>query len=127
MTQRRYRVSNPVASAGRAPLAFGAPRYTGAMDVRVRFLPSETSVSVAPGTSLHEAIRRAGLPIASACGADGICGRCAVEVRAGAEQLTPELPDEALLKRRNRVQPGERLACRARLTAGEVAVTATYW
>jgi 2Fe-2S ferredoxin len=97
------------------------------MDVRVRFLPSGESVRVVVGVTLHEAIRRAGLPIASACGADGVCGRCAVEVRAGAPGLSPETPEEERLKLRNRVDPRARLACRARLTGGEVAVTASYW
>ena len=97
------------------------------MDVRVRFLPSGESVCVASGATLHEAIRRAGLPIASACGADGICGRCAVSIRAGARGLSPETPQEAQSKRRNRVDPHARLACRARVTGGEIAVTASYW
>jgi ferredoxin len=116
-----YPVSYRVANAD------GVPRYTRAMAVRVRFLPSGQSVCVAAGVSLHEAIRRAGLPIASACGADGICGRCAVSVHAGASNLSAETPDEAQLKRRNRVDTRERLACRARITGGEIAVTASYW
>jgi ferredoxin len=97
------------------------------MDVRVRLLPSGKSVRVASGKSLHEAIRRAGLPIASACGAVGVCGRCAVEVRAGAVALSPETPEERRLKLRNRVDPRARLACRAQLLGGEVAVTTSYW
>lgn len=97
------------------------------MDVRVRLLPSGRSVAIAAGESLHAAIRRAGVPIASACGADGVCGRCAVEVRAGAECLSPATPEEERLKRRNRVDPRARLACRARLLGGEVAVTTSYW
>lgn len=97
------------------------------MQVRVRFLPSQKSVSVAAGVTLHEAIRRAGLPIAGACGADGICGRCAVSVRSGAADLSAETPEEAQLKHRNRVDPRERLACRTRIQGGEIAVTAAYW
>jgi ferredoxin len=97
------------------------------MDARIRFLPSEKCVRVRAGASLHEAIALAGLPIASACGADGVCGRCAVSLRAGAEGVTPETQAEARVKRRNRVDPSDRLACRTRVTGGEVAVTAAYW
>lgn len=97
------------------------------MEVRVRFLPSGRSVEVAAGVTLHEAIRRAGLPIASACGADGLCGRCGVDLLDGDTRLSPETPEEQRTKLRNRVDPRSRLACRARLTGGEVAVTARYW
>ena len=78
------------------------------------------------GTTLLEAARGAGLPMASACGADGICARCGVEVLEGAEALSPEASPESDIKRRNRVPASERLACRARV-AGAVEITATYW
>ena len=97
------------------------------MDVQVRFLPSGTTLRVAPGTSLHEAIRRAGLPIASGCGADGICGRCAVAIRSDRGRLSEETREEAQTKRGNRIDPGDRLACRTRVEQGEIAVTASYW
>jgi ferredoxin len=96
------------------------------MDVHVRFLPSGDTLTVTPGTTLLAAARRAGLPIASACGADGLCGRCGVRVTAGIESLSPEDSEEARVKRRNRVDPSLRLACRAML-AGDVEVTAAYW
>ena len=97
------------------------------MDVRVRFLPSEKRVRVSPGQTLHDAVLQAGLPIASACGADGVCGRCGVTVLAGAEQLPPETPLERDLKQRNRVDPAQRLACRVVLEGGALDVTASYW
>ena len=90
------------------------------MAAEVRFSPSEKSVRerssgercvrVARGTTLWEAVRSAGLPIASACGADGICGRCGVTVLEGSETLAAETPREAEVKRRNRVDPTQRLA-----------------
>jgi uncharacterized 2Fe-2S/4Fe-4S cluster protein (DUF4445 family) len=96
------------------------------MDVEVRFQPSGQSLRVPLGTPLIEAVRRAGLPMASACGADGICGRCGVRVLAGAGALSAETRDEGEVKRRNRVEAGLRLACRATL-GGPVEVTASYW
>ncbi len=95
------------------------------MQVNIRFSPSGRSVRVPPGTSVLEAIRRAGLPVASACDASGLCGRCAVRV-LGEEPLPGEAPDEAAAKRRNRVEPGLRLACRLAATR-DIEVTATYW
>ena len=96
------------------------------MDVTIRFLPSGRELRVARGTTLLEAARRAGLPIASACGADGVCARCGVRVLAGADALSPEDAVEARQKRRNRVDPALRLACRAAVS-GDVQVSASYW
>ena len=68
------------------------------MDAQVHFQPSGRSIRVPAGTTLLEATHRAGLPMASACGADGICGRCGVEVLTGAAALSPErLEDDAVI------------------------------
>ena len=92
----------------------------------MRFQPSGARTRVAAGTTLLEAARRAGLPMASACGADGICGRCGIQVLSGMESLTSESTNETEVKRRNRVDPELRLACRAGVQ-GPVEVTASYW
>jgi ferredoxin len=81
---------------------------------------------VADGTTLLEAARAAGLPIASACSGVALCARCGLIVRAGAEALDPERDDERLQKQRNRVPAAQRLACRAGVH-GDVTATAEYW
>lgn len=81
---------------------------------------------MAKGTTLLEAARRAGLPMASACGADGLCARCGVRVLAGGAALSSETEAERRQKRRNRIDPALRLACRAAAT-GDVELTAGYW
>lgn len=100
------------------------------MDVEVWFRPSAGTRSgrarVPAGATLLEAARRAGLPLASGCGADGICGRCGVRVLSGAGGLTPETESETRVKQRNRVEPGLRLACRTR-AVGTVEITASHW
>jgi ferredoxin len=100
--------------------------YDRPVAVRVRFRPSGRALFVAPGTSLLEAARRAGLPMASGCGAEGLCGRCGLRVLSGAEHLSPETDGEAEAKRRNRVDDGLRLACQATV-AGDVEVSTSYW
>ena len=92
----------------------------------IRFAPSGLAVRVAPGTSLLAAIRRAGLPAASACGGDGLCGRCGVVIEAGAAELPRESMAEADAKRRNRVAPHLRLACRV-IPTGDLEISAPYW
>ena len=53
------------------------------MDPVVKFLPSERTVSVPAGTSLLDAVRLAGLPIAMGCSGGGACGRCGLRVLTG--------------------------------------------
>ena len=96
------------------------------MEVEVRFQPSGRCVRVPSETTLLEAALQAGVPMASACGADGICGRCGVTVLVGADTLSAETGNEAEVKRRNRIDPSQRLACRAEVSAA-VEITASYW
>jgi uncharacterized 2Fe-2S/4Fe-4S cluster protein (DUF4445 family) len=56
---------------------------------KVHFLPFETSVHVAPGAILLDAIKKAGLPLKSTCGGKGTCGECVVQVRSGRGKSRP--------------------------------------
>ncbi len=96
------------------------------MNVLLRFEPSRKSIEVPAGTTLLEAARRAGLPVASACGADGICARCGLEILEGAETIAPETERERDVKRRNRIAAALRLSCYIDI-AGDMTVTAPYW
>ena len=100
--------------------------YDGAVLPEIRFQPQDRRVRVEPGTSVLEAAREAGLPMASACGAKAICGRCGVTVVAGAHNLPPEDERERDAKARNRIDSKQRLACRLHV-AGDVEVQASYW
>jgi ferredoxin len=93
---------------------------------RISFQPSARSVEVPAGTTLLDAVLAAGLPIARACGRDGLCGRCGVQVIAGAGAISPESETEAAAKGRNRIDPALRLACQARVL-GDLQLTASYW
>ncbi len=84
------------------------------------------TAQVAEGTTLLEAARGAGLPIASACSGVALCARCGLEIVSGADALDPELADERRQKERNRIPAEQRLACRAGVH-GPVTATAAYW
>jgi len=92
----------------------------------VRFQPSGRCVVVAAGSTLLAAVQQAGLPLATACRGDALCGRCGVTPLTGGSALSPEDAQEARAKRRNRIAPGQRLACRASVS-GDLEVTASYW
>ncbi|MEE8580167.1 MAG: 2Fe-2S iron-sulfur cluster-binding protein [Myxococcota bacterium] len=96
------------------------------MEHLVRFLPSERSIRILRGTTLLEATRRAGLPLASGCSANGMCGRCGLQILAGEQHVADESPREREIKRANRIDPGLRLACSITPT-GDLVVTAPYW
>lgn len=96
------------------------------MPAKIRFEPSGRTVEVAAGTSLLDAVQQAGLPIARACGAEGLCGRCGLRVLEGGASLGPASELEVRARRRNRVSDELRLACRVAV-AGDLVVTATYW
>ncbi|MEJ2133238.1 MAG: 2Fe-2S iron-sulfur cluster-binding protein [Gammaproteobacteria bacterium] len=84
------------------------------------------SVEVPAGSTLLDAVRAMGLPIAIGCGAGGLCGRCGLVVESPPESLSAEQAEETATKQRNRVPENRRLACRARVW-GDVRITAPYW
>jgi ferredoxin len=97
----------------------------------VRFRSSDADarprrVAVSPGTTLLDAARSAGLPVARGCGGGGLCGRCGLRILAGAERVAPEAAAETRAKERNRIDAELRLACQVRV-AGPLEVTAAYW
>ena len=76
--------------------------------------------------ALREATRAVDLPIASACGENGACARCGLEIVAGADAIAPETEREETIKARNRIDATLRLACRVH-PRGDMTVRATYW
>lgn len=76
--------------------------------------------------TLLEATRAAGLPIASACGENGACARCGLEIVEGADGIEAASAREVRIKERNRIDATLRLACRVR-PRGDITVRAAYW
>lgn len=83
---------------------------------RVRFLPEGITVEVPPGNTLLQAAARAGIVLKGACGGEGVCGRCRVQVQEG-KVTSPPNPRLSPQER----QEGWVLACQA-VPGGEVAV-----
>jgi len=124
---RRVAAGPPCRDAPGRLEARGTLAYDAAVDPLVRFLPLGRAARVPAGSTLLEAARRAGVPLARACDAAGLCGRCAVHVLAAAPgALSAESEAERAVKRRQRVAPELRLACRAVLQA-DVDLTTRYW
>jgi len=93
-------------------------RRGGAREALTRVVPE--------GTTLLDAARGVGLPIARACTGRGLCGRCDLEILDGPGWLSPEAEDERETRERDRLPASRRLSCQARVH-GPVSATAGYW
>ena len=82
-------------------------------------LPGAT-VEVPAGATLLAALQAAGYDWMHACGAKGRCTTCRLEVLAGPENLSPPTAAELRYRAAGRLLAHERLACQARLPAGQV-------
>lgn len=94
--------------------------------LKVTFLPSGKTAGVVEGTSLFDAAKQAGLPVASSCSADFVCGRCNMQVIAGERNLSPQSDHEKKLLQRDKKPLTDRISCMARVL-GDCTVTTTYW
>jgi adenylate cyclase len=72
------------------------------------------TVRAAPGATLLEISRSAGVPHASVCGGRGRCTTCRVLVVEGEDKLAPPNPVEQAALARIHAPPGVRLACQIR-------------
>lgn len=90
---------------------------------KVTFLPAGVTVEGAPGDTLFQLGRGAGIDVDTACVGKGTCGLCRVRVVDGADHLSGY--DEVEEKHLGNVYflTKVRLACRSRLTGdGDVTV-----
>lgn len=76
--------------------------------------PGGRRVRGAPGATLLEISRAAGVPHAAVCGGRGRCTTCRVLVGEGGETLPPPNPTESAALTRIHAPPGVRLACQVR-------------
>jgi uncharacterized 2Fe-2S/4Fe-4S cluster protein (DUF4445 family) len=77
---------------------------------QVDFEPIGKRVVVAPGSTLIDAARQAGIGLASVCGGEGTCGRCRVSIMSG--QVSPPVDADRRFLSQIELSSGQRLACR---------------
>ncbi|WP_238650056.1 2Fe-2S iron-sulfur cluster-binding protein [Paenibacillus piscarius] len=81
--------------------------------VTVTFLPDNRSISVKPGVSLLEAVRKAGIVLPTRCGGKAGCMMCKVSVDDGEVGALRPPGDAERRKLGNQLEQGVRLACQA--------------
>jgi adenylate cyclase len=74
-------------------------------------------IEAAPGMTMLDAIRAAGVPHASVCGGRGRCSTCRVRVNRGLARLPPPDEGEARVLERVGAAPNVRLACQTPASA----------
>ena len=93
---------------------------------KVRFTKSRPELDVSVAANLMESLLAAGLPVASSCGGDGVCGKCRIEIVEGKEHLSAETELEKFLRERHSVPKGSRVSCQTEVL-GDITVNASYW
>lgn len=92
----------------------------------VKFVKTYPTLEVEAGSLLMEALLRAGLPVASSCHGDGICGKCRIQILQGAENLTQINAIEAIVRERLRIPAEYRISCQTRVM-GDITIDTSYW
>jgi len=93
---------------------------------RVSFDPLGRSAEARADETVLDVARRAGAPIANACGGVGVCNRCNVRQTDDSASLGAPTSLEIQLRSDGRLAPDERLACQATVL-GDCTITTKYW
>jgi len=80
--------------------------------IKITFLPDEKNIEVNKGTSILEALKKAGISIDTPCGGKGICGKCKVLVHKGISTII-SIEEKFLSK--EEIKEGFRLACQTKV------------
>lgn len=92
----------------------------------ISFVKNRPSIDVSAGANLMDSLLNAGLPVASSCLGDGVCGRCRIQIVKGAESLSPIGTVEQLVRDRLKIPAEVRISCQTQVL-GDITVDATYW
>jgi len=92
----------------------------------IRLPQLSKTLSANKGDNLFQTLRAQGVPVASSCKGDGVCGKCVVSVVAGAENLSPVTELESRLFEKYQYSPPQRISCQCTIQ-GDVELRTTYW
>ena len=92
----------------------------------IHFVKDRAPIEAPDGAPLMQTLLAAGLPVASSCQGDGVCGKCRVRVVGGAEHLGPESDLERRRREHLRYGRDQRLSCQTTVR-GDVTLDTSYW
>jgi 2Fe-2S ferredoxin len=92
----------------------------------IRFVKKYPEIQVESGANLMEKLLMAGLPVASSCHGDGICGKCRIRIITGVENLSKIGSVEQLVRDRLNVPREYRISCQTQIL-GDILIDTAYW
>jgi 2Fe-2S ferredoxin len=98
----------------------------------ISFKKQRPSIHTFSGSNLMTALVAEGIPVASSCGGDGVCGKCKIQIVDGNENLSKENETELILRERLNLDSLESLEKKYRFSCqcvllGDIVIDATYW
>lgn len=94
--------------------------------VTISFAKNRAPIQLPAGANLMQGLLDAGVPVASSCNGKGVCVKCVVEVKAGAENFAKETQDEKDLREIHDIPKNVRLSCQTSVL-GDVTLDTKYW
>lgn len=76
------------------------------------------------GANLFKTLKENGVPIASSCNGDGVCGKCVVHIEKG--ELAKPNPLEITLQQKYKLESGQRISCQCAIMS-DLKIKTTYW
>lgn len=92
----------------------------------ISFSKSHSPITVEIGENLLQALLQRGIPVASSCYGDGVCGRCKLRIISGGENLSPRNQIEEILQDRLRLEKDMRVSCQI-VVQSDLTLDADYW
>lgn len=92
----------------------------------IQFLKNRKPLKAKKKQNLMKALLQANIPVASSCGGEAVCGKCRVQVIAGAENLSSENTAEKLVREKYQIPNDFRLSCQC-LVQDDITIDTAYW
>jgi 2Fe-2S ferredoxin len=83
-------------------------------------------LQVETGALLMDVLLEAGLPVASSCLGDGVCGKCRIQILEGYENLSAINSVEEIVRTRLKIPKGTRISCQTTVH-GDILIDTSYW
>lgn len=93
---------------------------------QIRFTKPRPALDVESGVNLMEALLAGGLPVASSCRGEGVCGKCRIEIVEGNKNLSKQTDLELFLRDRHSIPKESRVSCQVQVL-GDITVNTSYW
>lgn len=93
---------------------------------RISFVKNKAPIDIPEGIVLMEALLAHGVPVASSCKGDGICGKCRMRIVEGGEFLAETSAAERSVLEKNLAGADQRLSCQVQVF-GDLKVDTGYW